>query len=153
MASERKRRPDPDVVKIAHIAAWLRNANLGKKILEEAVGRACLSCQRLREFETRCLQCEKRRKVLVVCGITEEDRPWVEVYCGKRVDAMICQRVTVHAANEVLAEELLELRLPLAYRELFVPRKLKKVLVLDRGDIADEAGRMLAGELLRELVR
>jgi hypothetical protein len=144
-----KRRPNREVVKVENIAAWLRSSTVGRKTLEEAVGKACLNCERVRDLETRCMECGKRQRVLVVCGMTDDGRPWVNVYCGERVDAMICQQVTVCPSNESLAEELMELRLPLAYRELYVPIRLKRQHVIERRTVAELWNSRVAVELIR----
>jgi len=131
--------------------AWIRGTDAGAHFLQGLRESQCHNCNRLREQGVECCECDKRQKVLVVCGVTPEGKAWVEVYCDDRVDAHVCQVLTVPAAGEIAAEELAELRMPRAYAELYLPVRRRKTHTLLPRTPQDEAALQAELTCLKEL--
>lgn len=121
------------------IFAWLRDTNAGCHFLEGMQESQCRNCERLRDQDVECHNCDGRQRVLVVCGVTPEGKAWLEVYGDARVTVRVQQQLTTDAVCEIDAERLLEMKLPWSFAALRLPGNLKAMHTILPRTPQDEA--------------
>lgn len=102
-----------DFLSIDHLKTWLRQHPDGQKIAEELLDEATRG----------------RERVLLV-GESDFDGGVIEVYAERSV--IFHQIVKPHAVTskgQLLAEEWVDLKLPLAYKRLYWPVKLRRSIL------------------------
>jgi hypothetical protein len=77
---------------------------------------------------------------------------FVSVYAPRGVSIHIAQRLATQTdAAAILADELLDRRLPRRYQSIYCPGNLRATGLVERRIVADEADRLLDLALLREV--